>query len=102
MPRHVIRTQLRAHNPGKLLDLKQEWGVSMQALMERGIAGRWDGCCRTYGHKKTPGRGSGGSREDPLWLHVREREVGREVVDDGAPGGCGLEPGQEGDIIVLT
>lgn len=38
MPEHVIRPQMRALNLGKLLDLKQEWGVSMQALMERAHA----------------------------------------------------------------
>jgi len=35
MPWEVIRTQLRNLNTGRLLDLKREWGVSMQALVER-------------------------------------------------------------------
>lgn len=35
MPAEVIRPQLRNVTIGKLVDLKQEWGVSMQALLER-------------------------------------------------------------------
>jgi Zn-dependent peptidase ImmA (M78 family)/transcriptional regulator with XRE-family HTH domain len=35
MPREVIRSQLRNLTLGKLHDLKREWGVSMQALIER-------------------------------------------------------------------
>jgi Zn-dependent peptidase ImmA (M78 family)/transcriptional regulator with XRE-family HTH domain len=35
MPEDVIRPQLRNLKIGRLLDLKREWGVSMQALIER-------------------------------------------------------------------
>jgi Zn-dependent peptidase ImmA (M78 family)/DNA-binding XRE family transcriptional regulator len=35
MPADVIRAELRNLNLGKLHDLKREWGVSMQALIER-------------------------------------------------------------------
>ncbi|MBX6168948.1 MAG: XRE family transcriptional regulator [Thermobispora bispora] len=35
MPIEVIRPQLRNLKIGRLLDLKREWGVSMQALVER-------------------------------------------------------------------
>ena len=35
MPAHVIQQQLRNLDLGKLCDLKREWGVSMQALVER-------------------------------------------------------------------
>jgi Zn-dependent peptidase ImmA (M78 family)/transcriptional regulator with XRE-family HTH domain len=35
MPADVIRPQLRNLKLGRLLDLKREWGVSMQALIER-------------------------------------------------------------------
>lgn len=35
MPAEVIRPQLRTITLGRLLDLKREWGVSMQALIER-------------------------------------------------------------------
>ena len=35
MPSQVIRSQLRAPNLGRLHDLKREWGVSMQALIEK-------------------------------------------------------------------
>lgn len=35
MPQDVIRQQLRKLNLGRLLDLKREWGVSVQALIER-------------------------------------------------------------------
>ncbi|HEU0131454.1 MAG TPA: XRE family transcriptional regulator [Mycobacteriales bacterium] len=35
MPREVIRAQLRNLTLGRLLDLKREWAVSMQALIER-------------------------------------------------------------------
>lgn len=35
MPAHEIRTELRQLDLGKLLELKREWGVSMQALLER-------------------------------------------------------------------
>ncbi|MBV9159972.1 MAG: XRE family transcriptional regulator [Pseudonocardiales bacterium] len=35
MPEHVIRSELRNLTLGKLIDLKREWGVSMQAIFER-------------------------------------------------------------------
>ncbi|MDQ2880262.1 MAG: XRE family transcriptional regulator [Actinomycetota bacterium] len=35
MPEHVIRPELRNLSLGKLIDLKREWGVSMQAIVER-------------------------------------------------------------------
>ncbi|MGH3763555.1 MAG: ImmA/IrrE family metallo-endopeptidase [Pseudonocardiaceae bacterium] len=35
MPEHVIRAELRNLSLGKLIDLKREWGVSMQAIFER-------------------------------------------------------------------
>ena len=35
MPAEVIRSQMRNLTVGKLHDLKREWGVSMQALIER-------------------------------------------------------------------
>jgi Zn-dependent peptidase ImmA (M78 family) len=35
MPEHVIRPELRNLSLGKLIDLKREWGVSMQAIFER-------------------------------------------------------------------
>ncbi len=40
MPWEVIRPQLRNLTTAKLLDLKREWGVSMQALIERAWFGR--------------------------------------------------------------
>lgn len=38
MPTDVIRPQLRSLTLGKLSDLKRQWGVSMQALIERAHA----------------------------------------------------------------
>jgi Zn-dependent peptidase ImmA (M78 family)/DNA-binding XRE family transcriptional regulator len=35
MPEAVIRSELRRRDLGTLLDLKREWGVSMQAIFER-------------------------------------------------------------------
>jgi hypothetical protein len=35
MPEHVIRPELRNLSLGKLIDLKREWKVSMQAIFER-------------------------------------------------------------------
>ena len=35
MPIDIIRPQLRQLNLGRLMDLKREWGASMQALIER-------------------------------------------------------------------
>ena len=35
MPEHVIRPELRTLTMGKLVDLKREWGTSMQAIFER-------------------------------------------------------------------
>lgn len=35
MPEHVIRPELRNLGLGKLIDLKREWRVSMQAIFER-------------------------------------------------------------------
>jgi len=35
MPRDIIKPQLRNLTLGRLLDLKREWGTSMQALIER-------------------------------------------------------------------
>src|SRR5262249_59367200 len=40
MPMQVIRPQLRTLKPGRLHDLKREWGVSMQALIERAYEAR--------------------------------------------------------------
>jgi len=40
MPIEVIRTQLRNLKHGRLHDLKREWGVSMQALIERAYDAR--------------------------------------------------------------
>lgn len=36
MPAEVVRSQLRSVSLGRLLDLKRVWGVSVQALVERG------------------------------------------------------------------
>ena len=35
MPEHVVRSEPRNLSLGKLIDLKREWGVSMQAIFER-------------------------------------------------------------------
>jgi Zn-dependent peptidase ImmA (M78 family) len=35
MPAEVIRPQLRSLSMGRLVDLKRQWGVSIQALVER-------------------------------------------------------------------
>jgi Zn-dependent peptidase ImmA (M78 family) len=35
MPEHVIRPELRNLSLGKLIELKREWGVSMQAIFDR-------------------------------------------------------------------
>jgi Zn-dependent peptidase ImmA (M78 family) len=40
MPWEVIRPQLRNLTVAKLIDLKREWGVSMQALIERAYLGK--------------------------------------------------------------
>jgi len=40
MPWEVIRPQLRNLTMAKLVDLKREWGVSMQALIERAYLGK--------------------------------------------------------------
>ena len=57
MPAHLIRPQLRVFNLGKLLALKREWGVSMQALIERaydlGVLGTQE---RTALYKQTSRR----------------------------------------------
>ncbi|HKS49590.1 MAG TPA: ImmA/IrrE family metallo-endopeptidase [Amycolatopsis sp.] len=38
MPSHVIRPELRAVDIGRLHELKQVWGTSMQSLFERAFA----------------------------------------------------------------
>ena len=40
MPWEVIRPQLRNLTIAKLIDLKREWGISMQALIERAYLGK--------------------------------------------------------------
>lgn len=40
MPWEIVRPQLRNLTVGKLIDLKREWGVSMQALIERAWLGK--------------------------------------------------------------
>lgn len=49
MPIQVIRPQLRNLTMGRLLDLKLEWGVSIQALIERA----WDIKAITASHRAT-------------------------------------------------
>lgn len=58
MPIEVIRPQLRTLNLGKLHDLKREWGVSMQALIERAYrAGLITATARTNLYKSLSARG---------------------------------------------
>lgn len=49
MPMETIRPQLRNLTVGRLSDLKREWGVSMQALIERA----WDARLITPSHRTT-------------------------------------------------
>ena len=46
MSAHLIRPRLRAIDLGKLLALKREWGVSMQAIIEHAY------CLRTLSKEK--------------------------------------------------
>ncbi|MFC9971444.1 helix-turn-helix domain-containing protein [Spirillospora sp. NPDC127200] len=58
MPLEVIRPQLRNLKMGKLLDLKREWAVSMQALVERAFhAGLLSSTQRTNFYKSLSSRG---------------------------------------------
>lgn len=58
MPIEVIRPQLRNLKIGRLLDLKREWGVSMQALVERAYhAGLLSSAQRTSMYKAFSARG---------------------------------------------
>lgn len=58
MPVGVIRPQLRNLKIGRLLDLKKEWGVSMQALVERAFhAGLLSSAQRTNMYKALSAHG---------------------------------------------
>lgn len=58
MPEHVIKPALRSLSLGRLLDLKSEWGVSMQALVERAYRlGRLSPDERTQFYKAMNARG---------------------------------------------
>jgi Zn-dependent peptidase ImmA (M78 family) len=58
MPLELIRPQLRNIKIGRLLDLKREWCVSMQALVERAYhAGMLSAAQRTTMHKAISARG---------------------------------------------
>lgn len=58
MPADVIRPSLRNLTEGRLFDLKREWGVSMQALIERAYGLKvLSGTHRTTLYKKFSARG---------------------------------------------
>ncbi|WP_425306102.1 ImmA/IrrE family metallo-endopeptidase [Actinomyces succiniciruminis] len=90
MPEHVIRPQLRALTLGRLLDLKQEWGVPMQALMERAHAlgavsaqerqGFYKRLLRRGWRKQEPGSDTLPPRR-PAW----QRASGRPLPTPGSP-----------------
>jgi len=58
MPEVVIRSQLRNLTLGRLMDLKREWGVAMQALIERAYSlGQLPSAKRTSLYKQLSARG---------------------------------------------
>ncbi len=88
MPAHIIRPRLRVVDLGKLLALKREWGVSMQALMERahdlGVAGERE---RTAFYKQMSRRGwrknEPGSADLPPERPRLAGSIGRSLQDAG-------------------
>lgn len=109
MPEHVIRPQLRALTLGKLCDLKQEWGVSMQALMERAYRlGTVSAQERKTFYKKMSHRGwrrqePGGDALPPETPQLA-RSVGQALIDAGLTVSevseiVGVAPGKDSPFI---
>lgn len=88
MPEHIIRPQLRTLTLGKLADLKQEWQVSMQALIERAFhLGRLTANQRTTLYKQMTHRGWRKNEPDSARLPPETPRlagsVGRSLADAG-------------------
>jgi Zn-dependent peptidase ImmA (M78 family)/transcriptional regulator with XRE-family HTH domain len=88
MPVEVIRPQLRGLKLGKLHDLKREWGVSMQALIERAHqAGLMTATARGNLYKALSARGW--RTREPLSDHLPPEQptligdIGRTLADRG-------------------
>lgn len=88
MPAHLIRSRLRVIDLGKLLALKREWGVSMQALIERayrlGTLGKEE---RTALYKQLSRRGwrkqEPGSAELPPETPTLASSIGERLSESG-------------------
>jgi len=92
MPAEAIRPELRNLSLGKLLDLKREWGVSIQALIERA----WDmkmvsAAQRTRFYKALSARGW--RIREPLSTEVVPENPGlpRKIGETLAAGGLSLQ-----------
>lgn len=88
MPAEVIRPQLRQLTLGRLLDLKREWGVSIQALIERASGlGLVSSTQRTNLYKTLSARGwrtrEPASDELPPEQPVLPRSIGDALVAKG-------------------
>ncbi len=103
MPEHVIRPELRNLSLGKLIDLKREWGVSMQAIFERAYRlGLVKPSDRAEFYKSLNSRGwkvrEPASDELPIERAELAQEIGarmreRGLSDDEIAGMAGFTPG---------
>ena len=90
MPKEMIRSQLRNLTTGRLQDLKRLWGVSMQALIERGHKlGMVSARDRTYLYKRMSTLGWR-TREPVSDELAREQprligDIGRALMDHHSP-----------------
>lgn len=88
MPAHVIRPQLRVLDLGKCFALKQQWGVSVQAIIERAHdLGTLDTAARTALYKRLSRRGwrkrEPGSDELPSETPTLAASIGRSLEETG-------------------
>ncbi|MBV9011676.1 MAG: XRE family transcriptional regulator [Pseudonocardiales bacterium] len=111
MPEHVIRPELRNLSLGKLIDLKREWGVSMQAIFERAYClGLVKSCDRMDFYRSLSSRGwkvrEPASDELPIEhpelaqrIGVRMRERG--LSDDEIARMAGFAPGTQANPFLI-
>jgi Zn-dependent peptidase ImmA (M78 family)/transcriptional regulator with XRE-family HTH domain len=105
MPEHVIKPELTHLTLGKLSDLKQEWGVSMQAIFERAYRlGLATGEERTKFYRQLNSRGwkTKEPGSDTLTAEHPElaQSIGRSIIQSGirmdeAAKIIGLKPGEK-------
>lgn len=105
MPEAAIRSDLRSVELGHLLDLKREWGVSMQALFERAFRlGLVSPTARTSFYKslnargwktREPGTDSLAAETPSLAQHIGTAMSKRGLSPDEIDSAAGYQPGTD-------